>query len=395
MGLLRFYLSLCVVAEHSGTIVPWQVHSGGQAVQIFFLISGFYMALISTKYASLTEFYSSRFLRIFIPYWVVIGIVLVVSASTGRLFGEWLALQPYISYTSAQNGFLGVFLTALTNITLFFQDWVMFFKHDSGEHFAFTYNFWESKNALWHYLIIPQAWSIGVELTFYLLVPFLTKLKNKWVLTLVFVSLLLRGIAYEVFGLRGDPWSGRFFPFEIALFLFGILGFRVYMVMREKFDLYLPVITNTKQYAMFSICLVIFFFLAKTGSSFCSKLIGNDYEKIFSYLVWACFIPVLFRLSHKCRLDRYIGDLSFPIYLVHWFLLSIAKIVIVGIGISAPWLGRITALGSIVASIALMQFIINPFEKRRQAFAKSIANRIIISIPHKQPVSSSPIENYP
>jgi len=156
MGLLRVYLSLCVVEAHSGKIFPWHVHSGSEAVQIFFVISGFYMALISSKYASLTEFYSSRFLRIFIPYWVVFGIILGVSATTGLLSGQWMALQPYISYTSDQNGFWGVFFTALSNITIFFQDWVFYFKHDAGKHLAFTCDFWESRNALWRYLIIPQ-----------------------------------------------------------------------------------------------------------------------------------------------------------------------------------------------------------------------------------------------
>jgi peptidoglycan/LPS O-acetylase OafA/YrhL len=390
MGLLRVYLSLCVVAEHSGKIFPWHVHSGGQAVQIFFVISGFYMALISSKYASQTEFYSSRFLRIFIPYWVVLGIVLFASVMAGLLFGQWLALQPYISYASTQNGFLGVFLTALTNLTLFFQDWVMFFKHDSGDHFAFTVNFWESRNALWHYLIIPQAWSVGVELTFYLLVPVLTKLSNRWVLILIFASILLRGIAYEVLGLRGDPWTGRFFPFEIAFFLFGILGFRVYMIMRKKFRLDLFVIRDIKQYTMFSICLVIFFILAKTGSSFGGKLIGNDYANLFSYIVWAGVIPVLFCLSHKSSLDRYIGDLSFPIYLVHWFVVSIARIIIDGIGLPGSWIGKISAVGSIFAAIALMMYIITPFENRRQVFAKSIANRIMKTSPHKQPVFNLP-----
>ena len=342
---------------------------------------GFYMALISSKYTSLTQFYASRVLRIFIPYWIVFGIVLGVSASIGLLFGEWMALQPYVSYTSDQNGFLGVFFTALTNISIFFQDWILFIKHDSGEPLSFTCNFWESRNALWRYLIVPQAWSIGIELTFYLLVPFLTKLSNKYLLITIFFSLLIRVAAYGFLLLCKDPWTYRFFPFEIALFLFGILGCRVYRIMRERFPLFKFVITESKQYAVFSICLAELFFLLKTGTDFCGKWIGNDYANLFSYMVWAGLIPVLFCLSHKCGMDRYIGDLSFPIYLVNVFVVSIAEMTITGIGIPGPWLGRISALGSIAAAVALMKYFITPFENRRQAFAKSIANRIEKSIP--------------
>ena len=65
MGILRIYLALCVVAEHSTSIFPWQNHRGKEAVQIFYLISGFYMAHIAGKYKSVIEFYLSRFFRIF------------------------------------------------------------------------------------------------------------------------------------------------------------------------------------------------------------------------------------------------------------------------------------------------------------------------------------------
>lgn len=193
MGLLRLYLAICVVMAHSDPIFPWAMLDGRQAVQLFFVISGFYMQFVlSTKYSSRRTFYVSRSLRIFVPYFSVLGFVVLVSAVFGATTGDWLALRAY-AQNEAQNGALGISLTALSNLTVFFQDWVMFFKHDAGESLRFTTNFWNSPSPLWNYLLIPQCWSIGVELTFYLIAPFAAqRLGTQWLLGAIVLSLAAR-----------------------------------------------------------------------------------------------------------------------------------------------------------------------------------------------------------
>src|SRR5690242_478511 len=108
MGILRLYLSLCVVADHSGSIFPWSIHDGSEAVQIFFIISGFYMAMVYRKYASVYEFYISRFLRIFIPYWFVLAMIIVVRLISGFGYGAWAELSPYVHDALQHNGLFGV-----------------------------------------------------------------------------------------------------------------------------------------------------------------------------------------------------------------------------------------------------------------------------------------------
>jgi hypothetical protein len=76
MGLIRVLLALAVVDFHAVRFassphflnLPWI--NGGVAVQSFFVISGFYMALIlSGKYAGrgVFVFYRARFLRLYSP----------------------------------------------------------------------------------------------------------------------------------------------------------------------------------------------------------------------------------------------------------------------------------------------------------------------------------------
>ena len=121
MGILRIYLALCVVAEHSTSIFPWQNHRGKEAVQIFYLISGFYMAHIAGKYKSVIEFYLSRFFRIFPPYYAVLGFSVIICVASGIIYGYWGVLGAYAA-SPMQNGLSGIAASVISNITLFFQD---------------------------------------------------------------------------------------------------------------------------------------------------------------------------------------------------------------------------------------------------------------------------------
>jgi peptidoglycan/LPS O-acetylase OafA/YrhL len=90
-----------------------------------------------------------------------------------------------------------------TNIVLFGQDAIMFLGL-RGHALAFYMDFRSSTPQLWTFLLVPQAWSLGVELTFYLFAPFI--LGNRTLLySCLALSLLARGAAMvSGFGLS-DP----------------------------------------------------------------------------------------------------------------------------------------------------------------------------------------------
>ncbi|HEY3932799.1 MAG TPA: acyltransferase family protein, partial [Verrucomicrobiae bacterium] len=218
-----------MISTHSNSVFPWQMHDGPQAVQIFYIISGFYMAMVlSSRYATVRAFYESRFLRIFPPYWIVLIATFVLSVTGGLLFHKWLLLKPYAIHPFDHNGATGVLLAAFSNITLFGQDWVMFLSQHSGHPIRFAGDCLHDASPLWHYLLVPQCWSIGVELTFYAFAPYLNRLRSRWLVLIALGTLAMRLFAYSHIGLAFDPWDYRFFPFEISLFLFGMLGYRLY-----------------------------------------------------------------------------------------------------------------------------------------------------------------------
>lgn len=372
MGLLRIYLALCVVAAHAGgSILPWPMHDSVEAVQIFFVISGFYMALISEKYKSAIEFYASRFLRIFIPYYVILGIVLTACVVCGLLFGQWLDLTAYVNYSPGKNGLLGVVFTAITNLTVFFQDWVMFLQQDAGTSFSFTPRFVDNTSPLYRYLLVQQAWSIGTELTFYLLAPLLSKLKTRWLVVIAIVSLVMRIYAYHELNLWKDPFSYRFFPFELLLFVAGMLSYRVYAQTLARWSSFK--LKNMAQYLAFAVFMIFVFYVTQKVSGHLLKPLGRPYMYLGTYPLWVAAIPFLFHLTKDLKVDRFIGELTYPVYLIHFVILEIVDVILASFSISDHISGYITAVVSIALSIFLYLVVFKPFEEKRQGFAKGLS----------------------
>lgn len=384
MGILRIYLALCVVAAHSGdTLFPWIMHSGREAVQIFFIISGFYMALIQSKYSSVFHFYISRFIRILIPYWVIVLAILIASVITGITIKDWGVIQPYLYYSPEINGLAGLLLSALSNITVFFQDWVMFLVHEPGEKIHFTTNLRDEVYPLWRYLIIPQAWSVGVELSFYLFVPFLGRLRNIQLFLILLLSILLRIFSYEVLGLENNPWNYRFFPFELALFIAGMLSYRLYAQCRDEVRP-LKKITSyinnhsmniTRSYFMLiPSYLGIFFIVKKHLAPVFSDLAAGRYAILLSYLVWLILIPILFELTKSNKWDRLIGELSYPTYLVHYFIIGrLIRHEMVPIS----WHAEVAVFSSLIIAFILLKLIIFPLDNWRYSFSKKATSCLI------------------
>lgn len=375
MGIVRLYLALCVVADHAGRFLPWGMHSGQEAVQIFFVISGFYMALIQQKYSSVREFYASRFLRIFVPYWSLLVIIVSLCAIGGVMFHEWGELTSYVQYSPQRNGLAGVLLAAVSNITVFFQDAVMFISHDAGRTIQFTASVTNSSFPLYKYLVMPQAWSVGVELSFYLLVPVLALARTRTLILIMVVSFGLRAITYEYLGLANDPWSYRFFPFELACFVLGMTSCRLYGWCKarlgssvERFQL-----IGLAKYGIYVLFAIVMFGLAHAGQRVLAQMIGQRYSVLASYVVWAALFPACFALSSANRLDRFIGELSYPVYLVHVFVIHVVRVIITVTGIGHSNVGLISATISVLAAVVLVTLIVAPLEKRRMIWARRMA----------------------
>ncbi len=173
------------------------------SVQAFFMISGFYMGLLHNKYADAEPwiFYSNRYSRLAASYWIVLVVTLFMGLA------GWAGASHFVTY---QPGGLAerLFLFA-TNSTLVGMDIT------------------ELISTTWSQgLLIPQGWSLGMELWFYMLVPLFWRCSTKTLVTVIGASLLCR-IAIIESSLPFYPWQQRFFPAELMFFLLGMLSFRL------------------------------------------------------------------------------------------------------------------------------------------------------------------------
>jgi peptidoglycan/LPS O-acetylase OafA/YrhL len=375
MGIFRLYLALCVAVSHAGEKFPLGPHRGHEAVQIFFMISGFYMAMVYGKYSSNKEFFFSRFIRIFVPYWTICLGIVVVSLAMGVTYGIWVALDTYMD-AAKQNETAGVILVTLSNFTIFGQDLVMFLSHDLGKSLSFTSDYSTSANPLWRYLVIPQTWSVSIELMFYLCIPWLLKRSSKTLIYIISLSVLARICVYLFTDFPPDPWRFRFFPFELALFIGGILSFRFFNQHSEFFSSFGDrwAAKSIGGYLRQTAILLFLFWLSSCFTRLGLKVFSTaSYLELISYFFMAAAIPFLFSLSKSNKVDRFIGELSYPVYLVHVFVIS-AMVVIL------PYLGNLnqfkyglftsSAIVSVALSICVLLLVINPLDKVRYQLSK-------------------------
>jgi peptidoglycan/LPS O-acetylase OafA/YrhL len=355
MGLLRILLAISVIVAHNGPIFGLGIVGGQVAVKAFYIISGFYMSLIlNEKYVgnegSYGLFLSNRLLRLFPIYWIVLALTVVASLAVGHASnGEyWLALKPYFRYHQDM-GWTSIAFLVFTNLFLLGQDIVMFLGLDLHTgHLFFTRDFWHTSPYLYKFLLLPQAWTIGVEITFYLVAPFLVRRKPAVIALLIFLSLFIRILLIRN-GLDKDPWNYRFFPSELMFFLLGNISYRIYKRIESANLGQMPLITITGALVLFT----VFF-----------QQVNIPYKEIVYYIAFFLSVPFIFKYTRRSRLDASIGDLSYPVYISHVFImLFLGRLDFLARGIGPTLTVTIFSLGF---AFILNKLVSTPIERIRQ-----------------------------
>lgn len=308
MGLIRILLALSVIVGHLGGIYGFHLAPPPIAVELFFIISGFYMALILTeKYSSYKLFITNRLLKIYPAYYFVLLVTIALSAVyfakthsyENGLVGKVLSAKEKFSSGT-------IFWLSLPNFTIVGQDILFFLKTDAQNHILFATNFYQSPVILIRFLAVPQAWSISLELMFYFVAPFLVKLSTKVLGILIALCIILKIVLYTS-GLNFDPWTYRFFPAELLFFLLGIVAYRFYKSPAFA-SLEARLSASASNGCYIAILTILFFY---------SYLIGNHLLFAMSILLFTFALPFIFSKFKKNRLDKKIGDFSYELYICH------------------------------------------------------------------------------
>jgi peptidoglycan/LPS O-acetylase OafA/YrhL len=232
------------------------------AVWLFFIISGFYMQMIlAGKYdGDIRNFYINRALRLYPGYFIALAFAVLV-------------------------GGLGVFSTSFSlipNLTLFGSDLVFFF----GLHGR---------------LLIGPAWSLGTELLFYLLAPFLAVRSIGLIVLLTTASLILR-----LWMEWTNPWSSYFFfPASFCFFGAGMIAQRAMLSPAARWMFSIRGLGETVAIVTLALLFAREFIPGFRNYPWmqCAVLAGG--------------LPFIFMKTAAFEWDRKVGNISYPAYLLH------------------------------------------------------------------------------
>jgi len=298
VGLIRLLLAMTVVLSHAG--FQWFVGSRN-AVQMFYIISGFLIAFIlntNRKYDRKIDFYVSRALRIYPVYFCVAVIAIfypLYGSETGQI------------YTQAPIG--TAIALFFSNLVIFGQDLVMFMSVKSGVWGIFAAP--GSDFPLYRGLLVPQAWSLGIELSFYLIAPYIVRSKVKTILVFM-ASCAIRYIYFDKHPEAVDPWTYRFFPFEIALFMLGAMSFHWMLPLWRKIVVKFSAL-QVIGVAALSILILCYDFVEFDSTN----------KSIILFLVMSALLPLAFFYQQRSKIDQALAELSYPVYVCHLLVFSL------------------------------------------------------------------------
>jgi peptidoglycan/LPS O-acetylase OafA/YrhL len=364
MGAIRILLAFSVVVWH----VPGSHHrllNAAVAVLLFFVVSGFYMALvINEKYAPsgpgwIKRFYVARFLRLY-PAYIAMCAVMVAwytywpspNVITWRLpvsLGEQLLL-------------------ALINIGIVGQDLYELMNHIGADRVRSLFGAGFFNPA---FMLVGQAWSLSSEIFFYALAPIIVRSPLRLVAVLT-ISLAIRFSLVSA-GWTSGFWSYWFIPATMCMFTLGSLSYFIYRRIGE-WRWSAPIGWSALVFMIgWVVALSLLYGVALPRGSVNSL---DEPRFWIAYLLFAALLPFVFCATKRLRVDRAIGDLSYPLYLVHglvvgiifiWFALPSDSLSILAFAMAA----------SLTAAIAMRVMVEIPAELLVQAYSRRQIKAII------------------
>jgi len=357
VGALRFVLAFSVLNIHA-KIFGRILIGGDTAVQMFFIISGFYMAMVlNEKYvpdrATNLDFWKSRVLRIFPAYYTVLLITVFAAGAYALIAGRyWQPIDAWNHLPAGGPGIGQLIFLAAPQLMLLGLDVSNFVASGGQNELIFTANFWQGDFPVWRTLFVPQAWTLSLELYFYLLAPFLVRRSLLVLVSILLASFFLRILAAVLFGYRVDPWSYRFFPFELLFFLSGVLAYRLAKLHEEW---------SASKIAGLRCSVAILIFCAAAVGRF--GVPGQSFV-LAPGLLALLFLGIseLFELTKSSRADRLLGELSYPLYVCHVLVVWMVSIILSPEG---RWTGIVVALLSVGVAAVIYCFIDRPIDEFR------------------------------
>ena len=310
---LRGILAVSVMLAHDG-VLGWR-HAGNFAVQVFFALSGWLIGavLIHTRRPDLPRFYFNRAVRIWVPYYVALALLLGASLLRDPVSLKWLEFVAY--------------------------------------KLTFVYNLFGTPQLATHVAQMPLAgtgnhfWSVNAEEQFYLLAP------------------LLLVLAAPAFGrsratwlvLAALAWASQLGTSIVFGVTAAVFAFHDEALFRK------PVAR-----ALLAVCGIV----AAVGLA-----AGGPYDVLVP-VVSISIVLLLAVPGRKQSLGAIVGGMSYPLYLNHWIGVFVAHALFRRWGLGESGLAHLfSAVFNVGFAVALYLCIDRPLLRRRARWYAPVLGR--------------------
>lgn len=335
MGFLRLFLALSVMFGHFHFASGIPIVDPGVAVYCFFVLSGFYISLaLNGKYVGrsmVIPFYVNRVLRL----WPAYLVSLLLVWPTG-------ALSAFFSYAGQVHNLLAQVSIVLSNFTMIGLDTFYHLSARDG-HFVWSESGIDPawNGSMW--IINPPAWSLAVEILFYAIAPFVVVKSRR---ALAFLAV---GLGYYTWFKLAHPQGAYrydlYYPYQMVYFGLGMMTFQLYRLRGEW---------NVTVYAT----------AALIGAAI--MLLPLHWNSLI-YLGTSVVVLGLFNVTKSNPIDRFLGDLSYPVYILHY---PVGRFILWATGEDKPPTPGFMVLSVLVSSVVVLLVVERPIDNwraRRQA----------------------------
>lgn len=279
IGTLRFVLASLVLVNH--LYLPTANLVGAHAVAGFYVMSGYLMTKVihevyGVSAGGAARFLANRFLRIYPPYWVVLGVSLMLLWWFPATFAQ---TYPNMQLPATAYDFF-------RNVTL-----------------------WDLPSA--PQIVVPPAWTLTVEVFFYIAMVVLLSRHRYFALTWCVVSISIHVWLIS----NGASFAHRYGPVYAASIFFSVGALmhfypRAFERMAVGWHLAWPGV------AVFCVAPLLV------------KFAGLPFGMIGFYGPAVLFVPLLASIlrTRPNAADRFLGDLAYPVFITHVFAAGIVRI---------------------------------------------------------------------
>ena len=262
------------------------------AVEAFFVISGFYMALTFEAHyrgaGGVWKFYLSRIIRLYPLY--LIALVLMAIIFRVAVTSHW-AINSSHSFD-----YFGQHVDVLQRVSV----WSLLFQD------LLSIN--EARELL---LPLRQAWSISAELAFYFLTPVFLGVRKRHLAVLAILLFAAKAAVLQLYGFRAAYFP---FPSQIGYFVLGILVYR----MRQRLDFD----RATARWLAIGFALLT---VSRLNLSFESPLLPMLPVPNALMIGLLCVAMPSATMHFRGKIAGLLGDISYGVYIIHLVVIDLLR----------------------------------------------------------------------